>query len=197
MTEIAIRRFVGPEINTYITALAKLRIEVFRDYPYLYDGTMAYETSYLETYSNAPESLFVVVFVDDQVVGVSTGVPMEQETAEFKQPFIDHGYDPTKIFYFGESVLKQAYRGQGLGVKFFQEREAYAQSLKRFDYTTFCAVDRPLDHPRRPADYIPLDQFWANRGYEKRPELQTYYSWRDLDEQTDSPKPMTFWMKTL
>ncbi|WP_371413269.1 hypothetical protein [Methylophaga sp. SB9B] len=53
------------------------------------------------------------------------------------------------------------------------------------------------DHPRRPAGFRPLDNFWRKRGYEKHPELHTTFSWKELDEEHESPKPMTFWMKKL
>lgn len=197
MAHLRVQTFTGPEVQTYIETLARLRIEVFRDFPYLYAGDLEYEYNYLRTYSASPESFFVIVFDGHEVVGVSTGVPLAYEEAAFKQPFIDQGFDPDRIFYFGESVLRKKYRGQGLGVRFFQEREAYARRLNRFDYTVFCAVERPLDHPRRPPEYVPLDQFWHNRGYRKIPELLTYYSWRDLDDIEASPKPMMFWLKTL
>jgi hypothetical protein len=58
-------------------------------------------------------------------------------------------------------------------------------------------VERPLDHPRRPAGYQPLNDFWARRGYRHHPELRTEYHWRELDEQCDSAKPMSFWLKEL
>ena len=82
-------------------------------------------------------------------------------------------------------------------MRFFEEREAHAAALKRFDWTCFCAVLRPYDHPRRPADHVPLDRFWNKRGYRKHPELTTTFSWQDLDETSKSPKPMVFWLKRL
>ncbi|MCB0156182.1 MAG: GNAT family N-acetyltransferase [Anaerolineae bacterium] len=194
---VTLQPFVGPQIKPYLNDLARLRIEIFRDFPYLYDGDLAYELTYLQTYSASPESLFVLVFDGETVVGASTGVPLAHEEAAFQQPFIDQGYDPARIFYFGESLLKPAYRGQGLGVRFFEEREAYARRLGRFDFTVFCAVERPADHPRRPANYLPLDQFWRNRGYRKQPHLATTYRWRDVDETEESAKPMIFWLKAL
>jgi GNAT superfamily N-acetyltransferase len=93
--------------------------------------------------------------------------------------------------------LERAYRGRGLGVRFFEQREAHARALGRFEHTTFCAVQREENHQRRPADYVPLDRFWVRRGYEKRPELNTTFSWQDLDETSKSPKPMVFWLKRI
>jgi hypothetical protein len=34
--------------------LAQLRITVFREFPYLYDGDLAYEQNYLRTYLDCP-----------------------------------------------------------------------------------------------------------------------------------------------
>jgi GNAT superfamily N-acetyltransferase len=94
-------------------------------------------------------------------------------------------------------VLLPEYRGRGLGVRFFEEREAHARRLGRFEKICFCAVERPADHPRRPAGYVPLDAFWQRRGYRQQPDLRTSFVWQDLDEAHESPKPMVFWMKSL
>ena len=196
-SEIEIRTLSGQAIAPYLADLARLRIEVFREYPYLYDGSDDYEQHYLTTYIRSPESLFVVALDRARVVGVSTGLPMDSEEESFRQPFRERGYDPACIFYFGESVLQRAYRGRGLGVRFFAEREAHARRLGRFVWTCFCAVERPPGDPARPPGYVPLDDFWRQRGYEKHPELTTSYIWKEVGEASQSAKPMTFWLKPL
>ncbi len=192
-----VQRLSGGEINAYLPELARLRIRVFREYPYLYEGSIAYEEKYLKTYANVPESVMVLVWNDNRVVGVSSGLPLEIETPEVIEPFVAHGYDPRRIFYYGESVLLPEYRGQGLGKRFFEDREAHARRLARFDVACFCAVERSDRHPRQPADYVPLDAFWDRRGFVKHPELRTTFSWRELGEDTETPKPMVFWLKPL
>ena len=192
-----IQRLSGGAINAWLPELARLRIRVFREYPYLYEGSIAYEERYLRTYVDAPDSVMALVWDRDQVVGASSGLPLEAETPEAIKPLVAHGYDPRRIFYYGESVLLPEYRGRGLGKRFFAEREAHARELGRFDIACFCAIERPADHPRRPAGYAPLDAFWNRRGFVKHPELHTTYSYRDLDEDAESPKPMVFWLKTL
>jgi GNAT superfamily N-acetyltransferase len=188
----------GLQIAPHIDDLARLRIAVFREFPYLYDGTVEYEAEYLATYVRSADSLCVLVRDDDgRVVGASTALPLMDETEEFQLPFAAAGWDCSRIFYLAESVLLPAWRGRGLGVRFFAEREAHAQRLQRFDWCAFCAVQRPQDHPRRPADYQPLDAFWQRRGYRHQPELHTHYHWRDLDETEESAKPMSFWLKEL
>jgi len=60
MSEVRIETVPGPAIGERIADVARLRIAVFRDWPYLYDGDAAYEAHYLQTYTRAPESAFVL-----------------------------------------------------------------------------------------------------------------------------------------
>ena len=195
--EITLQSFTGENVERYIPDVARLRIEVFREFPYLYDGNMEYEAKYLRTYTSSRDSVIVIAFDGDQVIGASTAVPLRNEMEEIKRPFLEHGIDAQSVFYLGESVLRRQYRGRGIGVRFFQEREAHAQRVGDFKWSAFCAVERPENHPRRPADYVPLDEFWNRRGYVKHPELRTILTWQDLDEAEQTPKPMVFWLKPL
>lgn len=195
--QLLVKTFSGTALGAYVRELAQLRIQVFRAFPYLYDGDLDYESRYLQTYLRSPRGVIVLVFDGSRIVGASTGLPLADETPNVAMPFVDRGYNPSEIFYFGESVLLPQYRGQGLGVRFFEEREAHARRLEQFRWTAFCAVDRPEDHPRRPPDYTPLDRFWENRGYHREPHLKAVFSWRDLDDATETEKPMTFWMHRL
>ena len=193
---LEIKTFSGAEAAARFPHVARLRIAVFRDFPYLYDGDLAYEERYLATYARSQGSIFVLAIDDGTVVGASTGTPMSTETDELKAPFLAAGRDLADYFYFGESDLLPAYRGRGIGVTFFAEREAKARHLG-LRHTTFCAVERPANHPRRPTDYVPLDAFWQKRGYRHHPELRTSFTWRDLDDTSESPKPLSFWIKDL
>lgn len=197
MSELQIECRTGADLVADLPALAGLRIRVFCDYPYLYEGDTAYEERYLQTYADAPDGVMVLVRDGDRVVGASSALPLAAETPNVIEPFMAQGYAPDRIFYFGESVLLPEYRGLGLGRRFFEEREAHARALARFDLACFCAVERPDDHPRRPRHYRPLDGLWAKQGFVKQPQLRTTFSWRDLDEAEETPKPMVFWLKHL
>jgi GNAT superfamily N-acetyltransferase len=184
----------GPELTPYLDGLGNLRITVFREFPYLYEGTLAYEREYLRTYSDCPRSLVVLAMQGAAVVGASTCLPLADEEPEFKQPFLAAGMDVNNIFYFGESILLPEYRGQGLGKEFFARRERHSRSLG-FAITAFCSVDRPADHPLRPPHYRPLDAFWTSQGYTRRPDLQATFVWKETGEEVGSPKTLTFWIK--
>lgn len=187
----------GAAIAPYLPDLARLRITVFREFPYLYDGSAEYEAHYLQTYVNSPLSIAVLALDGENIVGASTGLPMAHEEANFQQPFLQQGYDPNTLFYCAESVLLPPYRGRGVYKAFFSGREHHARQLGGFTHVTFCGVQRPANHPLRPADYAPLDDIWRKFGYAPQPALQTTYTWKDIDEAAESPKPMQFWMKTL
>ncbi|WP_462151351.1 GNAT family N-acetyltransferase [Pseudoalteromonas xiamenensis] len=127
---IQIQVVTGAQISEFLDALAVLRIAIFRDFPYLYEGTLEYEKSYLSTYAKSNGALVVLILDDGKVVGASTGLPLSEETIEFKQPFIDAGYNVDEIFYCAESVLLPAYRGRGLGKRFLKS-EKRMQSKSR------------------------------------------------------------------
>lgn len=192
-----IESLTGPAIRPYLDVVARLRIAVFRDFPYLYDGSIDYETDYLAAYSACEESLFVLAYAEDEIVGASTGIPLAAETAALQQPFRAHGLAVESVFYFGESVLLRPYRGRGVGHRFFDAREGYARQLGRFTHTAFCAVERPMDHALRPADYRPLDTFWARRGYHCDRHLQARMGWKDVDQAASTDKTMIFWLRRL
>jgi len=191
---IELKNITGKDITGYIPELAELRIQIFREFPYLYDGSLTYEKQYLTSYTTSDKTIIVIALHKGRVVGASTGIPLLQQSDNIIRPFGDSGYATEKIFYFGESVLEKQYRGHGIGVRFFEEREKHAHRLG-YPLTTFCAVERPADHPMRPPNYISLDEFWNNRGYRIKPDLQTTFRWRDIGESSESEKPMVFWIK--
>lgn len=186
----------GPAIDPILPALAELRISVFRAFPYLYDGDLAYERWYLERFARAPGALVVAALAGDTLVGAATAAPLAGEHEDFKAPFVRQGLAPEDVFYLAESVLLGEFRGRGIGHAFFDEREAAARR-QGFRLAAFCAVVRPEDHPLRPAGYRPLDAFWRGRGYAPVPGLTTTFPWKDVGEDVPSAKPMQFWLREL
>jgi GNAT superfamily N-acetyltransferase len=193
---LRIERFVGADVRRHLDAVAALRIAVFRDWPYLYDGDPAYEREYLDAYALSADSLFVLAFDGDRIVGASTGLPLADDSAEFRAPFDAAGLDASRVFYFGESVLLPAYRGQGVGHAFFDHREAHARGLGRFDLAAFCAVDRDPADPRRPAGHRDNDAFWTGRGYARQPGMTMRLRWNEIDR-GDIDHALTFWTRRL
>ena len=67
--------------------LAQLRIAVFREWPYLYQGSADYEMRYLDTYVRCPRSLAVLVWDGPDCVGASTALPLADADEATRAPF--------------------------------------------------------------------------------------------------------------
>jgi GNAT superfamily N-acetyltransferase len=195
-THLTFETLAGPELHPLLPDLARLRIAVFRDWPYLYEGDEAYEQRYLRAYADAPGAAVVVCRDGKRVVGAATCEPMTQGHPPVRQAFQAAGLDPAAFCYFGESVLLREYRGQGAGLRFFTEREAQARRLG-LRHAAFCAVLRDPSDPRKPADYVPLDGFWRRRGYQPRPDLQVSFDWKEVGASGETPHRLSFWTKDL
>ena len=193
---LEVRPLTGDDLSRHLEDVAKLRMAVFRDWPYLYEGTFDYEHRYLQSYRDSAGAILVGAFDGNRLVGAATGTPMEDHADDFARAFDDTGLDLTDIFYCAESVLMPDYRGRGIGHAFFDAREDHARNLGR-TISAFCGVVRPADHPARPADYAPLDPFWRKRGYAPMKNVVAEFSWTDVGDTAQTAKPMQFWSKAL
>lgn len=192
---VTTRVLTGKALAAALEDVARLRIRVFRDFPYLYDGNADYERDYLRAYQS-PGAVVVAAMDGDRVVGAATGAPMADHAADFAAAFADRPESLDQIFYCAESVLLPDYRGQGIGHAFFDAREAHARDLG-LNHSAFCSVIRPADHPARPAGYRPLDEFWRKRGYRPLLGVIARFSWKDLDQPEETEKTLQFWMRRL
>lgn len=192
-----IEGLMGDRLIRHLRDLATLRITVFREWPYLYDGDYAYEERYLAAFAAAKGAVIVGAFDGDELVGASTAAPMAHQTENIWGPIQRAGFAPIQSFYFGESVLKKRYRGQGLGVTFFQIREAYAQAFGGIQRTFFSSVIRDTNDARIPEDFRPLDGFWRKRGYAAVPGLTCTISWKEMGQAEESDHALQFWMKEI
>ena len=191
-----VRVLTGPALDAALDDVAALRIAVFRDWPYLYDGSLEYERRYLDSYRTSPGAVVVGAFDGPRLVGAATGTPLEDHAEDFAAAFAPTGLPLDTVFYCAESVLLPGYRGQGLGHAFFDAREAHARALGR-RFSAFCAVIRPKDHPLKPETYRPLDGFWAKRGYAPLPGVIAHFRWTDVGAAGETEKPLQFWGRPL
>lgn len=191
------RTLTGADLEAALPALAALRIEVFRAFPYLYAGTDDYEQRYLRDFAAAKDSFVVAAETEaGRIVGCATGSAITGHHGAFAAPLAEAGYDLVSTFYFGESVLLADYRGHGLGHAFFDAREAHARA-RGYARTCFCAVERAKDHPLRPADYSPLDAFWTKRGYRRLDGLVTTFDWPTAPGGPSEMHAMGYWMRAF
>ena len=196
MQEIAISTHTGHTARPFLKEVARLRIAVFRDFPYLYDGSLGYEMDYLEEYISSERSLIVLAKHGAEIVGASTGIPLAEADEDFRKPIEAAGIDVRDVFYFGESVLLPDFRGQGLGHKFFDEREKHAGNLG-FRIAGFFSVIRADQHPLKPSDYRAHDTFWIKRGYARQNAMIARFPWKQLGEPQETSHELVFWLREL
>ncbi|SHG99039.1 GNAT family N-acetyltransferase [Marivita hallyeonensis] len=191
-----VQALTGAALDAALEDVAALRIAVFREWPYLYDGDLDYERRYLETYRKSEAAILVGAFDGDRLVGAATGTPMADHADDFAAAFDGTGIALEDVFYCAESVLLPEYRGQGVGHRFFDLRETHARSLGA-SISAFCAVMRPEDHPMRPSDYRSLEPFWRKRGYRPLEGAVAQFRWKDVDQVAETMKPLQVWMRTF
>ena len=89
--DLTFETLVGTALHPLLPDLARLRITVFREWPYLYEGDEVYERTYLGAYADAPGAAVVVCRDGDGIVGAATCEPMTQGHPPVRKAFEDSG----------------------------------------------------------------------------------------------------------
>jgi GNAT superfamily N-acetyltransferase len=178
-----------------VAELARLRVTVFRDWPYLYDGDAAYERGYLARYARG-DSIVVAAYDGDRMVGAATGMPLTDHADDFAAAFERADIDMKDVFYCAESVLLSEYRGQGAGHAFFDRREAHAARLG-FGKVAFCGVVRPPIIPRGPRGTARSTGSGAHGDTRRLTAPWPISAGATSAKRKDTRKPLQFWMRSL
>ena len=193
---LRVTSFSGGDIGAHLDDVARLRISVFAEFPYLYDGDLDYETWYLKKFAALEGTIIVLALDEHKVIGAATGSPLVHQFEDFSSPLKEAGFDISSIFYCGESVLLGDYRGHGLGHKFFDEREAQARKLG-LSASAFLSVIRDESDPRRPPHYRSLHPFWQKRGYHPVEGVTASFPWREHGAAEERVNHLQYWMRNL
>ncbi len=195
-TGITEQLLTGAAVSDALTDLASLRLDIFTEYPYLYQGRREDELTYLATNAEAPEACAILAYDGLTVIGAVTGMPLDHEDARMLDAFAGTTFPLKEIYYVGELLFRPAFRNCGLGQKLLARMEHYIQSLGSYRKITCATVVRPEDHPLCPCDYIPISRFLARTGFARLSGVATYYTWRETDG-IKRDHAMQFWIKDL
>lgn len=190
-----VKLFTENEAKQFIDELAKLRIKIFREYPYLYDGDYEYEKKYLNKFLNTPDSMIAVAFEGSKVIGALTGLPLKSEDSTIKQPWQTTEFDIDEMYYFSEVLLLPENRGKGLGAELFKIAEEWVQSLNKYPISILATVVRDENHPKKSIGYKSLDSFWEKLGYRKTNTITCCIPWKEVGEAEETNKALMFWIK--
>lgn len=186
----------GAAIAEVLDDVATLRLEIFREYPYLYQGFREDELKYLSTYAETPDTCVILAYDGHKVVGAVAGMPLIHEDAQMLDAFTGTEFSLNAAYYVGELLFLAAYRNCGLGQKLLDRLESHIRSLSRYRSLTCATVERPDDHPLRPHDYIPITRFLARTGFVRLSGVTTSFMWRETDG-VKRDHTMQFWNKEL
>jgi len=189
---LALQTISGQEIARHIEALGQFRIDIFRDYPYLYEGEMQYERDYLARYSQCNQSLLLLAEDSAGVAAACTAIPLLTETEDFRAPFTKA--EQEEFFYIGEVMVRSDYRHQGMGSQMLAKM---INLIEQQGFRKIClyTVDRGQNHPTKPADYFPPDRLWQKFNFTTNGQ-QVHFSWKDIGDAQASRKPMNVWVRS-
>jgi GNAT superfamily N-acetyltransferase len=194
--EITEQLLTGAVIADALDDLATLRLDIFPEYPYLYQGRREDELAYLGVYAEAPDACVILAYDGNSVVGAATGMPLIHEDARMIDAFNGTSVPLNEVYYVGELLFRPAYRNCGLGRKLLDRLESHIRSLGRYRRLTCATVERPDNHPLRPPDYIPITRFLARTGFARLSGVTTNFVWREIDG-VKRDHQMQFWSKEL
>ena len=185
----------GKEVRKYLDDIAYLRVTIFREWPYLYDGDLDSEKKYMVGYATSDEGIYAIAKDNGKVVGAVTGLPVCDYLDEIKAPFLKEGITMDGVFYLGEMLLLKEYRGKSLGKQMHQEFERLVK--EKYQKIILCEIHRMKNDPRKPPSYYTLDSFWDQLGYRKLPNWEVHFSYKEIESAKETPHPMHFREKSL
>lgn len=181
----------GNEIADHIEELGQFRIAIFKEFPYLYAGDMDVERKYLAG-TVSEESILVTQRDEYGLLGVCTGLPLKNEQEQLKQPFVGCNID--EIFYIGEVMVRDGWRGKGIGSLLLSTMIDTVDPIK-YKKWFLCAVDREANHPLRPDNYRSPDSLWTKFGFKQQLHAKVYFAYKDIGNAVETNKPMNVWVR--
>lgn len=195
-----ITTYYGEQILEKLNEISQLCIDVYREWPYLYEGNLEEQKQYIiDQYVKKKGSIATLAFQNGKVIGVSLGTFLSQAPERYKNHF-PSDIDQSKIFYWGELIVNENYRHRGIGKELYTYMANCVIESHDFIAITFCTVERnssfSLDY-LKPDDYVGLDGLWKQLGFTKKEDLSFKGRWKLVGQETDSDHPMIFWWKAL
>ena len=186
----------GHEFQQYTNEIAALRMLVFKEYPYLYDGDMQTELDHLNDYSKSKNSILIIVKDEQKVIGAVTGIPLAEVDEVFLTPFAKN--EPIdSIFHLGEILLLKEYRGKGIGYKTYKLFEDLVREKKQYNKIAIIEVVRDQDDPRKPKNYISARKFWEKMGYTEHPKMVIHTFYKEVDSPEKVPHTLVYSFKDM
>lgn len=175
--------------------LADLRVRIFREFPYLYDGTVEDECSNLRAYANSANSLITVMYDGIRHIAAMSCLPMQDAWGELVDNLSTQAVNISECLYIGEILMEKTHRGMGLGSRLFDFARMHAVRLN-MKKLCFFSVRRDHTHDARPADYLEPAELWQKWGFSLVPGADVTLSYPQVDVGMQS-HILDFWIRPL
>lgn len=200
-TQYTIKVITGEEFHRLLPFIAEQRIEAYRPYPYLYEGSMEDEQRSLILLAQSAHAAVAVAYFNNTIVGLVPRIPLVDYAEEFIgsiEAFEKDGKNPNDYYYITDVIVQEAHQGKKLATHLIEQIEHYCSSL---GYPYACFVCESYEsHPLKPQNYRELDSLWERLGYRKSAICITFLDWNTLqpDGSTKySPHVLPYWIKQL
>lgn len=189
----------GDEITPYVKEITDIAIDVYKEYPYLYEGTVEEYFPFIEHYSHSNFGIACLLFDGEKPVGVAIGMPLVEMRERYKLPLMSARPDENfaEIYYLGEFLLLNQYRSQGYGKKMYLKLEDLVRANPDFSKLCFCKIVEWDYHPLMPKDYKSMDGFWSKRDYLMCDDITVSVYWNEVGTNEETIHHLVYWIKDL
>lgn len=196
----SIALFSGDTIQEILPFPQQMCLTYYREYPYLYEGTLEEQQAYHSWLSKLKHSAVAIAYYGNKPVGFLSGaafIDFAEHYTGSLTVFKNAGLDPAQYYYFADVIIEKEHRGHSLCKKLFAVLEQYAINL---GYAKNClVVESHATHPCKPADYRELGNLWIRLGYAESPATISF-KWNTIQPdgtQERQEHPLRYWMKNL
>jgi len=198
---ITIEILIGKNASEYIEYVSHLRINIFKEYPYLYQGDLEYEKKYVADYTLHNQAMIAIAKIDGLIAGISTGIPVISDSKiaqDVKEIFTKQKTEAEKYYYYGEIMILPEFRGKGLATKLYSAQDKIIKEWG-FEHACILTVIRENDHPLKPKCYNSPNSLWKHLGF-----FQTGYKtnlhWQTIQSDgnsNDASNTLELWSKKI
>lgn len=195
-----IKIFTGESLENLRSFVVNLRITIFKEYPYLYEGNVKEENAYFDWFSKLPNTAIAVAYLDAKPIGFTSGTSFVDFDEHFQGSvdiFTKAKLEAKNYYYFPEILILPEHDNDLINYRLFEALENHA---KKLNYKSGCFVTEEHEsHPLKPQDYKPLDYLWHLLDYTKS-ALIINFSWSTIQadkSSKDKKHALIYWLKKL
>lgn len=183
------------QIRSIEDSFADLRMTIFREYPYLYEGDLATEKQYFELFGD--KTICMIAKDGPAIVGVIIGTPLQEIFKPLLKPLIEADINVEKMFYLADLLVLKSYRGKRIGHTLYELFEKEVQKTGKFSHILIREIFKSPGDPKKPFDYYSLDLFWDKRGFKKMEGISQQDKWKAIGDEEISLHTMIYQVKKL